>query len=63
MRSFDEVQVERGELFGLRNLLVLDVPRLLHAILTRLLYGLDNFAGFLRPPGIAVYLVATKRVS
>lgn len=59
---FDEVQVERGELFGLRNLLVLDVPRPLRAILTRLLYALDHPSSA-RLPGIATYLVATKRAS
>ena len=60
---FEEVRVERRESFGLRQLLVIDVPGPLKALLTRFLYALDQtFAGSAWLPGTALYIVATKRV-
>lgn len=59
---FEEVRVERRESFGLRHLLVLDVPGPLRGALTRMLYSLDQtFAGSAWLPGAALYIVATKR--
>ena len=61
--AFDDIEVERSELFGLRHLLVMDeLPGPLSRILRSLLYGLDNnVGGSSWIPGTAIYAVGTKR--
>ena len=59
---FEEVHVQRRESFGLRQLLVIDVPRPLKALFMKFLYALDQtFASSAWLPGTALYIVATKR--
>lgn len=59
---FEEVQVTRAESFGLRNLLVLDIPQPVHNTLRRLFHTLDQrFAQSAWLPGTVLYAVATKR--
>ena len=59
---FEEAHVQRRESFGLRQLLVIDVPRPLKALLIKFLYALDQtFASSTWLPGTALYIVATKR--